>query len=100
MDDGGKINSVIGCGKRYLCGIGPGVVRVYEVDEAPRLYAFDERIRLLDVKLVPAHVRDVHAFRNSADASAKQVEPAMQAKFFALRKEQVHAQANSQSRRS
>jgi len=43
---------------------------------------------------------DVDSFRNSADASGKKVQSAMQSEFFALSEKQVHAQAYAECGRS
>src|SRR5688572_10317497 len=100
MDDCRKVDAVIGGSERHVRRLRFGIVRVNEVDETSGFDTVDKCVGLRNPKLVPSHVRDGDALRNSADATAEEVEAAVQAELLTLGEEKVHAETDAESGRA
>src|SRR5689334_16102460 len=67
-----------------------------EINEARFRDPLCEAVHLLDVELIPPHMRHTQVRRKFHDASLQEIEAAVVAELFALRKEKVHAETNAE----
>src|SRR5262245_45200397 len=67
-----------------------------EINKARLRDRLCEAVSLLHVELIPTHVRHTQVRRKFHDASLQQIETAVVAELFALRKEKMHAETNAE----
>src|SRR2546427_8399984 len=99
MDDRRKVDSVIRCRQDDVRGFRYHMERVHEVHKARFIHPICEAVGLLRMQLVPAHVRYPQVCRKFDHPALQQVQSAMQTKFFAFGKEEMHSQAYPECRR-
>src|SRR5689334_22890079 len=76
------------------------IVRMHKIDKARFGDTLCEAVYPFRMKLVPAHVRYAQVSRKFQNASSQKSQTAMSPELFALCEEKMHAQADSESRRS
>src|SRR6185369_2771646 len=93
MHDGWELHFVIRrCEDDAACRL--RVVRMDEINEARLRNSFRQAIRLLEVKLVPAHMRHAQLCRKLHNLSRQEIEPIVVSELFAFGEEKMHAKAD------
>src|SRR5262245_18137161 len=100
MHDRGEFDLIVCCCENDPLRLRLDVVRMHKVNKATVLHPLRKAVCLLCVQLVPAHMRDTKVRRQLHYSPVQEVEAAVMPEFFAFGKKKVHAEANSQRRRS
>src|SRR5688572_7316043 len=96
--NGWKLDIVIGCREDVSGVFGFRIVGVHEVNEAVFANTIQERIRMLQMKLVPTNVRNQHTIGQTLHLAGYEIESHGAAELFTLAKQQLQAQAQAQQR--
>src|SRR6266704_6635177 len=96
MNDSGKFDFIVRRGEDDIRRFRLHIIRMDEIDEARGTHALGQRVCSLRVQLIPTHVRHTQIRWEFDYPTFQQVQPTVQTKFFTLREQQVHPQADSQ----